>query len=78
MFTWYENLEQITLGKNLKVIEFGTFVFKESLKTVKFVEGLEEIRYAAFQQSGLCGEIVLPKSLKCIGSQAFMVKNQKI
>lgn len=74
MFTWYENLEQITLGKNLKVIEFGTFVFKESLKTVKFVEGLEEIRYAAFQQSGLCGEIVLPKSLKCIGSQAFMVK----
>lgn len=38
------------------------------------MEGLEEIRYAAFQQSGLCGEIVLPKSLKYIGSQAFMVK----
>jgi len=71
-------VEEIKLGKNLLVIENGTFANLTELKTVNFVEGLEVIEDKAFFMAGLYGEIVLPRSLKKIGSKAFLVKDPSI
>ena len=67
-------LEEITLSKNLKVLNYGLFSNLHNLIKINFVEGLEEIKTNAFDQCGICGEIKLPKSLKIIESKAFNVR----
>lgn len=67
-------LEEITLGKNLKVLEFGMFNNLYNLKKVNFVEGLTTIKNNVFDNSGLIGYHKLPKSLESIGNYAFNVR----
>ena len=67
-------LEEITLGKNLKVLEFGLFNYLLKLEKVNFVEGLVEIKNNVFDNSGLTGYHKLPQSLERIGKLAFNVK----
>lgn len=67
-------LEEITLGKNLKVLEFGLFNYLSKLEKVNFVEGLVTIKNNVFDNSGLTGKYKLPKSLKSIGKLSFNVK----
>ena len=68
------HLEEITLGKNLKVLEFGLFNNLLNLKKVNFVEGLINIGNNVFDRSGLTGYHKLPQSLESIGNLAFNVK----
>lgn len=65
-------LEDIKFPRALRVIEHGAFLGCKNLRSVTFPEGseLEEIREAAFQESGL-ESFVAPPSLRKIGDMAF-------
>jgi len=65
-----ENLTEVRLSPNLKLIGSGCFA-KCGLKKIDFPEGLEIIGGGAFEYCRNLEQINLPKSLKEIGSYAF-------
>ena len=67
-------MQEVTLSKNLKVLEFGVFSNLPALQKVNFVEGLEEIKQNVFDNSDLRGSYKLPTSLKKVGTLAFQVR----
>jgi hypothetical protein len=75
------NLEQIDLS-HVRVIEDSAFYRTDKLKFVKFSDNLERIGDTAFAVDyllpdgrGLSGNLILPKSLKYMGKNAFYQTN---
>ena len=67
-----KNLEKVTLGKNVKEINYHSFSHCEKLETVTFLgESLELIDTAAFAYSKKLKCLVVPNSVTKIGLSAF-------
>lgn len=65
----------VTIPRNITVIDEETFV-NSGFSQVEFHDGITEIKKAAFADTQLAGELVLPSNLKQLGGHAF--KNTKI
>ena len=69
---FYEtNIESLKFGDGIKIIceDFASSCLK--LKEVVFSNTVSEIKHGAFAGSGLTGTLVLPASVKTVGSEAF-------
>ena len=55
----------------MQELSAGMFAFCTALKTLKFPAQLESIGDSCFDQAGLAGDLVIPKSVKKIGFVAF-------
>ena len=66
-----ENLESITLSKNLKTIPYACFVGCSQLKEITVLEGVTKIEDSAFWGCTNLQKIYLPKSLTTIEEDAF-------
>ena len=71
LFSGNRNLEYLYIPSSVKVIESGAFSYCESLSTIEFAGGLEEIGNFAFTGCASLTEIKLTDSLKSIGKEAF-------
>ncbi len=69
-FFGYEELESVTLGKNIKSIGESAFDRCYSLRSINFPESLERIDNYAFVMTAL-EEIYIPAKLKSIGNGVF-------
>ena len=70
------SLSEVKLSKNLKVIESSTFNGTSNLKEITIPEGVEEISYDVFKDSGI-ETITLPSSIKKINYPG-LTENTKI
>jgi len=70
-FLYHKNIQNLTLGKNVKIIEDTAFFRCEVLSTVNFNNSLETIEYRAFADCYLLKEIKLPDSVTTLGEGCF-------
>ena len=67
----HKNLTSVILPKTITVIERDAFAKCSSLTTVAFNEGLEAIKYLAFKDTPLKGELKIPSTVTEIAGFAF-------
>lgn len=70
IFNDCQSLKNVQLPQDMKIIPNWTFYNCKSLEAIDLPDGLEEIRYHAFDVSGLTS-IILPDSIKKVGDYAF-------
>lgn len=66
-----KSVRSVALGKNVCVIDKGTFEKMENLSSVAFPESLKTIRDNAFNHCSSLGQLKLPAALETIGDYAF-------
>ncbi len=69
-FSSCTSLTEIDIPASVKIIGHRTFLDCKSLKKVRLVSGLKEIRNNAFRGTAL-EEVILPEGLEAIGEDAF-------
>ena len=67
----FRGVETLELKEGLNFIGVGAFRGLEKLKHIEFPDSLEVIEPFAFKQTGLVGQIKLPKKLARLGEGAF-------
>lgn len=66
----------VEFGENVKAISTSHgFSYQKMLKSVKLNRGLETINHAAFSNSGLVGDMILPYGVKNVYGYAFASTN---
>ena len=70
-FMGYNTIEEVTLGKNIRVVEKNAFRDIPSLKRLNLNEGLEIVEESAFQGALLLEELILPNTVSSLGEAAF-------
>lgn len=71
VFAYRQNITEINLPKNLKVIKAYAFTYCSNLKEIVIPEGVEEIQGSAFYGCWKLEEVSIPKSIVSIGEGAF-------
>lgn len=72
-YTFYKSyaLENVSIGKNVEIIERGAFQHCEYLKSVKLGTGIQEIEERAFYNCKSLEQIDLQSNVKSIGDYVF-------
>lgn len=71
-FSANRHIRDLIIGEGILIIEGSTFKDCRNLRTVTLPESLQEIRYAAFLNSGVT-KITIPSNVTEIEHQAFLV-----
>ena len=62
---------KVTIPQSIKIIPYNCFS-GSAITSVELHDGITDIEFGAFGNSGLRGELYLPANLETIGSQAFV------
>lgn len=70
-FSGFENLSEVSIPDNIKVISGQAFYRCESLETITLPDTIEELGAGAFSYSTKLASINVPSNLKKLGTNAF-------
>lgn len=71
IFNSCDNLEEVTIGNQVKVIPGWTFFICDKIEKVTFGSQLEEIGEHAFEDSKILKHVEFPTSLRFLGEESF-------